>query len=114
MAIFGSKKDAGTNTFDDFLLEGETVKSVYALFIDQAVLTDKRIIFADNKAGSNTLSSTVTIPFTKIDSIILEKKLVTLTNKLTIVSRGKEYELKFNTNEDVLGFYKEITKYICD
>ncbi|MCJ8015203.1 PH domain-containing protein [Paenibacillus sp. KQZ6P-2] len=115
MGIFSSstKKDNEADV-NKFLVDGESIISVHALMIDYAALTNKRVIFVDRTAASNTLFVTVTIPFSRIDTIELENKALALTNKLTIISRGKAYDLKFNKEEDVLSFYKQLTERICN
>lgn len=113
MGIFGggAKKESEQDV-SQYLIDGESVISVHSLMIDYAALTNKRVIFVDRSAASNTLSNTVSIPFSRIDTIELENKALSLTNKLTIISRGKSYDLKFNKNEDVLEFYKNLTAQI--
>jgi hypothetical protein len=96
----------------EFLLEDEAVIEIYGLMADFACLTNKRVIFIDKSAGSGS-SITRTIPFSSIVEIGLDYG-VFLSNNMEIITAGKAHQLKFNSDEDVAGFYRYLSAQICN
>ncbi|USB34560.1 PH domain-containing protein [Paenibacillus sp. YPG26] len=113
MAIFGKKVNSIENGYEDLLIDDETIESVHTLFKNQAVLTNMRVIFEERESlNEMSLSFIVSIPYSKINAIALERKGFTSTNRLIISTGAKEYKLMFNLIEDVLKFQKSLSTFI--
>ena len=115
MGLFsGTKIDNPEEYVKEFLFEGETVKCTYKLVRDFVSLTNKRIIFVDKSLMSRE-TIIRSIPYSKINSISVErnKKLFSFSNKVEIIGKGKDYELKISKSENVLEFYNTLAESIC-
>lgn len=112
MAILGKPKNYQEEA-EEYLVDGEEIITVRGLILDFVCLTNKRVFFVDKKFTSSA-TALISIPYEKIDAIAIEKgKTFSLTNEIEIMTKGKEFELKFIKGEDVVGFYKQLTKLVC-
>ncbi|WP_433943891.1 PH domain-containing protein [Paenibacillus sp. SN-8-1] len=113
MALFGRKDNQIENGFEELIIEGEVIESTHSLVKNRAALTSMRVIFEERSSLNEMgISFIVSIPYSKINSIALEYKGFTSTNRLIILSGGKEYKIMFSTLEDVLRFYRLLSTYI--
>jgi hypothetical protein len=116
MGFFSGTKIENPEEFvNDFLFEGESVVCTYKLVRNFVSLTDKRIIFVNKSLLSREIVIR-SIPYTKINSISLERKnkLFSFSDKIEVVGKGKQYELKISKSENVFDFYNILAQYICN
>lgn len=113
MKLFGNKDEERSKEIDSFLFDGEVIENTYGLLMDFACLTNKRVMFVDKTLLSKK-KAIISIPYNRIDSIAIELGgALSISNEIEIITRGKEYELKFIKGADVQGFYRKLAQYIC-
>ena len=103
-------------TIDNFLLEEETVFSVFKTVRDQLVFTSKRIIAANVQGLTGKKVDYTSIPYSKIQTFSVESS-GTLDRdcelEIYISSIGKiRFEIRGNFN--IVAFNKIISKYVLE
>jgi len=111
-----TKKDpleAYRNEIQEFLLEDEKIEELYSLLLDYVCITNKRLIFVDKSIMDQEVEI-VTLPFSKIEtiSVVKNSKMFALTDKIKIMTKNKDYELKFIKNTNVKEFYNSLARNI--
>lgn len=101
-------------TINKFLLEEETVFSVFKTVRDQLVFTSKRIIAANVQGMSGKKVDYTSIPYSKIQTFSVETS-GTLDRdcelEIYISSVGK-IRFEIRGNFDIVNFNKVISKYV--
>lgn len=116
MGLFskGDNKEKHKEQVEEFLFEGEELIGTYGLMIDFAAFTSHRILFVDRSLLSKTKSVVVSIPFTKIEEIAIEKTgFFAFSNNIEISTKSGTHALQFMKDSDVMEFYRELAKRIC-
>lgn len=113
MGLFDSKSSLLAPPKENpLLLPGEAILSTFKLIIDELIITDRRLIFTDNKVLS-AKKKTVSIGFNKITSVELERGGVwTWGQEITVVCGSKEYEVKGADPKATLEIYNLIISKI--
>jgi len=111
----GTRKSNPAKFVGNLLFAGEKVECTYKLIRNHISLTDKRIIIVEKTFLARKVSIR-SIPYHKIDNILLEKnrKLFSISNFLRIISEGKDYRFKIAKGEKIMDFYKTITRLMCE
>ncbi|CAM3904864.1 PH domain-containing protein [Alkalicoccus chagannorensis] len=110
----GDNKKKHHEEIEEFLFEGEELVSTYGLMVDFAAFTSHRILFVDRSLVSKSKSVVVSIPFAKIEEIAIEKTGVfSFSNNIEIATKSGAHSLQFMKNSDVMTFYRELSKRIC-
>lgn len=115
MGLFssGDNEEKHAQAAEELLIEGEELEKTYGLLNDFVALTNKRVIFVD-KTYLSTQKSVVSIPYNKIEEIILGiGSAFSLSDSIGIVTKSHQHALKFTKTADINGFYKSILKKIC-
>lgn len=103
-------------TIGRFLIEGETVFSVFKTVRDQLVFTNKRIIAANVQGLTGKKVDYTSIPYSKIQTFSIETS-GTLDRdcelEIYISSIGK-ISFEIRGNFDIVAFNKMISKYVLD
>lgn len=103
-------------TISRFLIEGETVFSVFKTVRDQLVFTSKRIIAANVQGLTGKKVDYTSIPYSKIQTFSIETS-GTLDRdcelEIYISSIGK-ISFEIRGNFDIVAFNKMISKYVLD
>ncbi|QKS70006.1 PH domain-containing protein [Paenalkalicoccus suaedae] len=110
----GDNKSKHHDQVQEFLFEGEELHSTYGLMVDFVALTSHRVLFVDRSIMSKSRSVVVTIPFSKIEEIAIEKTgFLSFSNTIEIATKSGNHQLQFTKGSDVMGFYKELSQRIC-
>ncbi len=108
--------DQMLETISQFLLEEETVFSVFKTVRDQLVFTSKRIIAANVQGLTGKKVDYTSIPYSKIQTFSVETS-GTLDRdcelEIYISSIGK-IRFEIRGNFDIVTFNKVISKYVLD
>lgn len=99
----------------DFLLDGESVEGIYPLILDFLCITNKRLIFVDKDLSFKEPKTTIySITYNNIGGIGLEKneKVFAFTDVISIVTRGKTFNLKFIKGTNLKEIYNRIVEKI--
>jgi hypothetical protein len=106
--------DRMLETINKFLIEGETVFSVFKTVRDQLVFTSKRIIAANVQGLTGKKVDYTSIPYSKIQTFSIETS-GTLDRdcelEIYISSIGK-IRFEIRGNFDIIAFNKVISEYI--
>ena len=114
MGIFGGTKSTNTKYFERFLTEGEEIKAVYRLVVDEMCFTNKRIIFFDKNAFS-TKKGKVSIPYRSISHFMIEDDgILDRDIEIKLIVHNEEFVLKFSKGCDFIEIEKLLTFYVCD
>lgn len=113
--MFGKKEKVENNPkneVEQFLVNGEVIEHIYPLILDFLCITNKRLIFVDkdlNLSKPKTKTQIHSIPFSKIESVSLEKndKLFAFTNTIEIATKAETHELKF-TSTNIVEIFNNI------
>lgn len=103
-------------TISRFLIDGETVFSVFKTVRDQLVFTSKRIIAANVQGLTGKKVDYTSIPYSKIQTFSIETS-GTLDRdcelEIYISSIGR-ISFEIRGNFDIVAFNKMISKYVLD
>ncbi|MFB5663382.1 PH domain-containing protein [Alteribacillus sp. HJP-4] len=116
MSLFskGDNKKKHLEEAQEFLFDGEEIQGTYGLMVDFVAFTSHRILFVDRALLSKSKSVVVSIPYHKIEEISIEKTgFLSLSNNIEIATKKAAHSLTFLKDTDVMGFYRELSKRIC-
>ncbi|MHC1683401.1 MAG: PH domain-containing protein [Clostridiaceae bacterium] len=108
-------KEKCMDQIKEFLLAGEVVEGIYPLVIDFLCITNKRLLFVDKDISFKEPKTTIySITYNNITGIGLEKneKVFAFTDVISIVTRGKTFDLKFIKGTNLVEIYNGIMNKI--
>ncbi|WP_147804920.1 PH domain-containing protein [Alkalicoccus halolimnae] len=117
MGLFsrGDNKAKHIEQAEEFLFDREEVLSTYGLMVDFAAFTSHRILFVDRSFMTKSKSVVVSIPYSKIEEIAIEKTgFFAFSNTIEIATKSDKHALQFMKDTDVMEVYRELSKKICN
>lgn len=102
------------NMVKQYLFVGEDVDYISPKHDEFIALTNKRIIFVDARIFNNE-SGVVSIPYSKINKIVIaNKNPLSSSKKIEITTQSDKHEIKFLKPEEGLEFYRKLSMHICN
>ncbi|MBB5174003.1 PH domain-containing protein [Texcoconibacillus texcoconensis] len=117
MSVFskGDNKKKHLEKAEEFLFEGEKIESTYGLMVDFVTFTSHRVIFVDRSILSKSKKVVVSIPYSKIEEIAIEKTgTLSFSNNIEISTKKETHSLNFMKGTDVMEFYRDLSRRICE
>ncbi len=116
MGVFsGTKTSKPEKYIENLRLEGEKVECTFKLHRHFISLTNKRVILVKKTLLARDVSIR-SIPYPRIDSIVIEKnrKLFSLSSIIKIINNNREYKFKVGKGEGEMELYNTLVRLVCE